>query len=697
MLSKATFLGTVQDVSGSTISVALSNSNMSGLTYVKGNAYKIGQVGNFIKIPIGYIELYGLISQVGASAVPEKASVENPHGNRWFTVQLIGEGNRNGTFERGISNYPTINDEVHLVSESDLKVIYGQHNKPYFVKLGTVSGVESIPAFFDINKLVTRHCAIVGSTGSGKSTTVASILNSLSDQEKYPSARIITIDIHGEYGRALRDRANVFRVNAKEDLANFQDLVIPFWALNSEELIDLTFGTGISDKDKSVILEKIYDAKLLSFKKHPKSGINEQNLSVDSPIPFSLHHLWYDLYSEVFCTYYSGDSKQPVKENWAYEVDDKGNEIKGDASKGIPPRFKAVKDIKGDNEKINHGKSTLGIRSQLESLGSKLRIPRYDFLFRPGDWSVDQEGKVNKDLDHLVKNWIGSKNPISILDLSGVPTSILNTIIGIVLRILYDALFWGRNLSQGGRLRPLLIVMEEAHNYLNETSKGNASEVVQKIFKEGRKYGIGAMVISQRPSEINKTILSQCGTFIALRLTNSSDRSHIASAVSDNLEGLTSMLPILKTGEAIAVGEAVKLPMRIMIEPPDKDRRPDSQDPVVYDEVDSDESMQAGGWGLAMEEDPNFNEMIEVWRRQDPVLEKLKKEKKMERQSVNSSNIKAIGYDKETSTLEVEFHNGGIYEYFDVSENEADSLINASSVGQYFASNIKNKYRFTKK
>lgn len=696
MLNKATYLGTVQDVSGSTISVALSNSNMSGVTYVKGNAYKIGQVGNFVKIPIGYIELYGLISQVGASAIPDKLSTEGIHGDRWLTVQLIGEGNKNGTFERGISNYPTINDEVHLVSESDLKVIYGQHDKPYFVKLGCISGVESIPALFDINKLVTRHCAIVGSTGSGKSTTVASILNSLSDQERYPSARIIVIDIHGEYAKALRDRASVFRINAKEDSENFQNLVVPFWALNSEELIDLTFGPSISDKDKIVILERIYDAKLASIKKKPRSGLNEQNLSVDSPVPFSIHKLWYELYSEVCCTYYSGDSRQPIEKNWAYEIDENGKEIKGDAFKGIPPKFKAVKDIKGDDEKINYGKSALNIRSQLESLGSKLRIPRYDFLFRPDDWTPDLEGNVSLDIDHLIKDWIGSKNPIAILDLSGIPLSILNTIIGVVLRILYDALFWGRNLAQGGRLRPLLIVMEEAHNYLNETNKGNASEIVQKIFKEGRKYGIGAMVVSQRPSEINTTILSQCGTFIALRLTNSTDRSHIASAVSDNLEGLTSMLPILKTGEAIAVGEAVKLPMRIMIEPPEKDRRPDSQDPVVYDEANPDDSMQAGGWGLAMEQNSKFEDLIEVWRRQDPILAKIKKEKKMERQNVTSSNIKSVGYDKETNTLEVEFNNGGIYQYFDVPEQVAEALLAASSVGGYLASNVKNSYRFIK-
>jgi DNA helicase HerA-like ATPase len=193
-----------------------------------------------------------------------------------------------------------------------------------------------------------------------------------------------------------------------------------------------------------------------------------------------------------------------------------------------------------------------------------------------------------------------------------------------LLRLLYEALFWARNLSQGGRHRPLLIVMEEAHIYLNDGAKGMASNIVQRIVKEGRKYGIGAMIVSQRPSEINPTILSQCGTFFALRLTNAADRGHITSALSDNLDGLTNMLPILRTGEAIILGEAVKLPMRTTIEAPPKDRRPDSQDPVVYDEVSIEDSQNPGGWGIKMEVDPNYEELVETWRAQNPKIDKVK-------------------------------------------------------------------------
>ncbi len=618
MQNKSTYLGTIQDVNGTTVSVTLANESLSGLTYVDGEGYRIGQIGSFVKIPIGYIDLFGVVTQVGASAVPENQLMNQPYGNRWLTIQLIGEGQRTGRFERGISQYPTIGDEVHLVSESDLRRIYGQPDKPYFVKVGHIAGAESISALVDVNKLVTRHSAVVGTTGAGKSTTVAGLLSALSDSKNYPSARIIILDIHGEYGQAFRGRANIFKVNA--DTKNQEkELFIPYWALNFDELMQVSFGEFANEKDRSALIERILSQKEKTILKYPKKGVTKETLSADSPIPFSLNQLWFDLWNETFFTYYSDAGKKPTRDNWAYEKDDKGADILGDADKAIPPRFKPVKNVAGDPEKIQYGTSTLNIRAQLETLGSKLRIPRYDFIFHPGQYTPELDGKVNSDIDALLKEWIGSQNPITILDLSGVPIDILNTIVGVLLRVLYEGLFWSRRLSQGGRHRPLLVVMEEAHNYLNDNFKGIASTVVQRIVKEGRKYGIGAMIVSQRPSEINSTILSQCGTFFALRLANATDRGHISAALPDNLDGLTNMLPILRTGEAIIVGESVKLPMRTIIEAPPKDKRPDSQDPIVYDEKKTEDSSQPGGWGIPMEKDPNFEEFVEVWRAQNPL------------------------------------------------------------------------------
>lgn len=623
MSNKETYLGDVQDVNGTAVSISLSKNSLTGFVYIDGQGYRAGQIGSFIRIPIGFIDLFGIVSQVGASAKPESKIDDTEHGNRWMKIQLIGEGQRNGVFQRGLSQFPTIGDEVHLVSEKELKNIYGQPDKPYFVKLGHISNADSIPALIDINKLVTRHSAVVGTTGSGKSTTVASIVNALSDSEKYPSSRIIMLDLHGEYGHALKEKASIFKIVADPSSSQKEsNLYIPFWALNFEELCEISFGEFNNEKEKNIVMERVLKYKNESLINYNKKGASTDSLSVDSPIPFNIHQLWHELFIETFGTYYSKKPGKPI-ENLAYELDSNNKELKGDPTKGIPPIFKNVKNEKDDEEKINYLPGSLNIGKQLLLLGTKLRIPRYDFIFKPFEWTPAVDGKVDQDLDSLLKNWIGGKS-VSILDLSGVPPDILQTTIGALLRILYEALFWARNLSQGARHRPLLIVMEEAHIYLNDDFKGMASKVVQRIVKEGRKYGIGAMIVSQRPSEINPTILSQCGTFFALRLTNSTDRSHITSAMADNLEGLTSMLPILRTGEAIILGEAVKLPMRTTIEPPPRNRRPDSQDPIIFDEVSSDESQNPGGWGIPMEANPNYEELIETWRAQNPKIDKVK-------------------------------------------------------------------------
>lgn len=702
-VNNPTLLGTVQDVNGTSISVTLNSNQLSGLTFVNGQGYRIGQLGTFVRIPIGYIDLFGIVSQVGASAVPENLAASSPYGNRWLTIQLIGEGYRKGNFQRGISQYPTIDDEVHLVSEEDLANIYGEQKKQnHLVRVGHIAGSESIDALIDINKLITRHSAIVGTTGSGKSTTVAGLLNALSDSTKFPSARIIVLDLHGEYGNALKDRANIYKINPETTSTTEKPLHIPYWALSADELVEITFGNfGDNHKTKNLIIERITQLKQEAFEKleeESREGIVKENINADSPIPFSIHSLWYELYCKEFGTYFSDNAKLPIEANWAFELDAGGNQILGNKEKAIPPRFRKVKNIAADPEKIQYLPDGLNIRSQLENLGAKLRISRFDFLFSPGDWKPKLDGTVTKDLDQLIKNWIGSEKPITILDLSGVPTSLTNNIVGILLRILYDGLFWSRNLKEGGRLRPLLLVMEEAHSYLNDNFQGAASSIVQRIVKEGRKYGIGAMIVSQRPSEINPTILSQCGTFFAMRLSNHTDRSHITGAITDNLEGLTNMLPILRTGEALILGEAVKLPMRTMIEAPPKDKRPDSQDPIVCDEqVDLDKKFSQGGWSNPLQVDTNYLPFISTWRRQSPTVSKQLNNNNMEHYSAfESSNISQISYDAATGTLQVDFHNGGAYQYFDVSANKWDDFKAAASKGQFLHQQIKDQHRFVK-
>lgn len=623
MANKATYIGDVQNVDGTTVSVSLSSDCISGLTYINGEGYKIGQVGSFVKIPLGYNDLFGVVSQIGANAVPEKQLEIQPYGNRWMTIQLIGEGQGNGGFERGISQYPTIGDEVHLVSESDLKHIYGHINKPYLVNIGHIAGAESIPALIDINKLITRHSAIVGSTGSGKSTTVAGIIDALADKKKYPSSRILIFDIHGEYSKTFRNTANIYKINPEtnEPEPKSKPLHIPYWAMSFDELISLTLG-DIDEKDKAQVGEMILELKKKAYNlaPHKYNGLDEERITSDTPLPFSLKRLWLYLYRLVYSTHSVQSSGQKMcsivddfditKTTEAFQVDAQNNPIQtGDDETLTLPKYKPQQ-----NQAIYLSSSTLNIRRPVEHLTSKLRDPRFDFIFNPGNFKTDSDGGINSDLDTLFYEWIGEKN-ITVLDLSGVPNNILNTIIGVLLRIIYDAIFWSRKLSQGGKNRPLLLVMEEAHNYLNDDFKGIASSIVQRIVKEGRKYGIGAMIISQRPSEINSTILSQCGTIVSLRLSNSTDRSHVTETVTDNLEGLMSMLPILRTGEAIIVGESVKLPMRVLIKPPEKERRPDSQDPIVV----SENTAEKVGWQNSDKiKEEDYKNIIQSWRTQNP-------------------------------------------------------------------------------
>jgi uncharacterized protein len=621
-----TYIGTVQDVHGSTITVELSEDTVTGLGFVHGEGYRIGQVGSFVRIPLGFVDLYGVVSQVGAGAAPEREEGRQLYGNRWVRVQMVGEGQRGGRFERGISQHPTIEDRVHIVTEADLLRIYGSGDPQDFVAIGHLASAESIPSLININKLVTRHCAVVGTTGSGKSTTVAGLLTALTDPRRYPSARIVVLDIHGEYGKALADRASVFKVAAQASKSQ-SALLTPFWALSFEELVALAFGR-LNDSQMSAVADAVVLLKKEGLAAHPRDGVTESQVTVDTPIPFCLHKLWFDLHRREHHTLIPRPGGAADEVDPAYVIGLDTNPVQlGDAMTVTPPLYRTIKTTGPAPERVQQGRDPINMRQQLAGLATKLRDPRLAFIFNPGDWLPDITGSTAKDLDALLEAWIGGPQPISILDLSGIPSSVLNDLIGALLRVLYDAVFWARNLPEGGRERPLFLVLEEAHAYLSKENAGAAATAVRRIAKEGRKYGVGMMIVSQRPSEIDSTILSQCGTVFAMRLANDTDRGHVTSAASDNLKGLFDMLPVLRTGEAIIVGEAVSLPVRTLISPPSANRRPDSVDPrVVVRGYPNDGYDGPGGWG--QKRDPaDYAAMVEQWRRQDPTYEHKPKPK----------------------------------------------------------------------
>jgi len=620
-------LGTVEDVNGSSISVKLSENTPSGLLFVNGEAYRVGQVGGFIRIPSGYVDLYGVISQVGAGAAPGPPELAPQLGNRWLRVELVGEGRKDAKFERGISQYPSIGDPVHVVTESDLKTVYAPGDEEGYVAVGSVASAESIRAYLDLNLLVSRHSAVVGSTGAGKSSAVASLLAAISDSGKLPGARVVLLDLHGEYAKALDGTATVFRLNPRTG-TDEQKLCIPYWALAFDELVPICFGS-IDDKQRSVVADLVVALKQGAVDAADASGkslkIPAEEVTVDTPVPFRLKELWFRQHCREYrmVTKKQGGSDDEVVDALVLSAEG-GAEQPGDAEKLIPPKFRTYKNTGPKEQHVTSANEGSNLRQQMTLLHSRLRDQQLQFLFKPGDWMPNSKGVTKEDLDTLLASWMCNKRPITVLDLSGIPSSVLDHLIGAVLRILFDAAFWGRALPVGGRMRPLLIVLEEAHRYLSKsdkesvvTARGGAAAAARRIAKEGRKYGVGLMLVSQRPSEVDTTILSQCGTMIALRLTNETDRSQIASISSDSLKGLFSMLPILRTHEALIVGEAVNIPIRARIDLPPAGRWPDSEDPMVVVPKGSDgKRKRPGGWTVLVN-DENYKPLVEAWRKQD--------------------------------------------------------------------------------
>lgn len=545
--NKATEIGEIDSINGNAISVKLQDNIKSNMPIIDGVVYRIGQIGSFVRIPLGYANLYGIVTQIGSAAIPEnlREAVAKDYdilkNIKWISIVLAGEqvGRK---FERGVTQYPTTGDKVHLVTIDDLDIIYGGYADTNSISIGNISVSESLDAKIDLDKLISRHCAIIGSTGSGKSNSVSVLLQSIANRD-FPSSRILVIDPHGEYNDALSKYSRVIEINSKEHENRLQ---IPFWALPFNELIKI-FSGNLTDQNREYIREKIVEAKIKSIEANGIE-IEKESITADSPIPFSIKKLWFELDNFERITLKS-DRQTPtdIIENGDIETL-KSNQYKpaglGSSEPFLNPRAK-------------------GILGFLDSMRNKICDSSYKFLFNPGKLSPNIDGVIEEDLDSILMKWVGNKLPITILDLSGIPSEIMSSISGTLLKIIYDGLFWGFSTKVGGKKQPLLIVLEEAHTYLKAGENSISSRIVQTIAKEGRKYGVGLLLVTQRPSELDDTVLSQCGTMIALRMNNAKDRGHVRSAIQDELQSMVELLPSLRTGEALISGEAVKLPSRV--------------------------------------------------------------------------------------------------------------------------------------
>lgn len=585
-----TYLGRVKSVDGATIYVELSSDIASSNPIIHGRVYRIGQIGSFVRIPLGFLNVYGVVSMVGVVGVTaaDGAQMTLPTvAERTLQVRLVGEAYRAGRFERGVSTFPTVEDEVHAVTAADLALVYSPSGTAP-IQIGHHSASEGLAATLDLDKLVTRHTAIVGSTGSGKSNTVAALLRAITGANRYPMAKVIVIDPHGEYGAALQGVSKVFRIG---DRAN--PFFLPYWCLSFDELawflVDRRSAT--ESMQDGLLRDYVHMQRRISASMVPvgagQKPLVADDVTADSPLPFDMRKLWYHFDRLERVTY----------KEIARATEDLITE--GNASALLSASFRPAG--AGSSAPFKP-QPTPVMGSYVNKVLQRLKDKRFNFLLNPGPYDG-----ANKDLHDLVETWLGHDQPITVFDLAGVPAEVIDLVVGLLTRVLFETSFWGRNLPAIGRQRPLLLVFEEAHRYLPSKDasfiQGYARNSVQRVMKEGRKYGLGAVIVSQRPSELDDTVLSQCGTFVALRLSNTQDQARVKSTVPDELVGLTNLLPALRTGEAIISGEATPIPSRIkiaLVEP-----RPDSGDPEV-----------AKLWAKQLEKPAEYVKAVASWRKQ---------------------------------------------------------------------------------
>lgn len=596
MKADVTFLGLVRRVVGAKVLVEISQEVPSASPIIHGRVYRLGQVGSFVRIPLGFLNLYGVVSMVGASEVahPDELDIPFYHGQRWIEVQLVGESSGKEGFSRGVSIFPTLDDEVHIVTEVDLAVIYGAMG-PSMVEIGTHAASENLIATVDLDKIVTRHSAILGATGSGKSNTVAGFLKALTDGS-FPSARVVVIDPHGEYSAALKDLACVFSIGD----SNYP-LIVPYWALSFDELAWFLVDRRSASESlqDTTLRDYIFDQKRKNCSKLGANKIDPDEITVDSPIPFSIRELWYYFDRKERVTY-----EDMPREKEALEKE-------GHPDTLTPAQFKPPG--AGSSSPFKPTMS-LGMGNYVNKILARLKDKRFNFLLDPGVYDG-----FKKDLHNLLIDWVDHKYGITVLDLAGIPFEVIDLVVGVVTRILFEGMFWGRDLPGIGKQRPLLIVYEEAHSYLPRGGtaqfvSGYAGRSVRRVFKEGRKYGVGAIVVSQRPSELDETILSQCGTFFVLRLSNSDDQGRVRSTVPDALAGLIDLLPALRTGETLILGEAVQIPSRVRL-------------PLIEPRPKSDDSEPSKCWREKRITSPPYDKAVTGWRRQHMAVQEDKGEK----------------------------------------------------------------------
>jgi len=552
-------IGKIIEVDGSRI-IAELDPGISELSRVyAGDTYPIGQFGSIVKIHFGRRLIYAFVGRLRMKAEYEIERGTVPQASadeRVVEADLFGEGewiHDSSTtpphwelrFERGVATYPLPQQTVYLTPKAELRFVYG-HGKDPVIHLGEHVGSGGTPCYADMNELLGKHTAVLGSTGAGKSGTVAAIMHSLLERGLIAGhatwkPRIVVLDPHNEYGAGF---PNHMRLSTDEG-----SLKLPYWLLSLQETLALVIGKTefVATSQSNIVKNALINARVAAAS---TISIDATKITVDSPTPYTL------------------------------------DKFKDEINNQRPPG-KDKKEQEPFNSVIN----------KLETLQ---RDTRMSFMMAPWDNTNDQFAMI-------LSQFVGEGEPVRIIDLSGVPNEVAGIASAVIARTLFNLKVWQS--TEERQNDPVVLVCEEAHRYVpnrGEAQYEAAQEAIRRIAKEGRKYGLGLLLISQRPNEVEATVLSQCNSWIIHRITNEADREHVRGILPDSVAGLTKMLSGLRRREAIFVGQAAMLPSRILVRELTVEQLPRSND------IDFDK-----GWQNPLLTVDQLNEIARRWRYQE--------------------------------------------------------------------------------
>lgn len=561
----------IVEVAGTTVRAELEGTVSELTRSYRGRIYPIGQIGSVVKIHFGRRLVFGFVTLLRMRSEELADGVPHPpvdSDQRLMEVELFAEGSwatgqERLLLTRGVTTYPLPRQGVYLLTREETGILYraAEGQRPDgadpLVPFATYVGADAVPCRANIDRMFGMHCAVLGSTGSGKSGAVAAVLHSVLEHQPTPDSachpRVIVLDPHGEYGTAFGDRALVYRaydpIGTGE--SGGQTVRLPYWLMTAEEFRLLV----IAKTEKEATSQHNIVYKALTHARMVAAGLVHP-----APTAYGAPVL---------------DAGQPVDEPRAREGVNPDQIGSFDRDKPRPfameefirhiKFLQAARQKKGDTvtERIPEGDFAKEFKSILDKISVLRHDPRIRFLME--EWT-DTTPPLNEILSQFVGGAADDRRDLRILDISGLPNEVAGPLTGALARLLFQYKLY--QTLEERRRDPLLLVCEEAHRYVpdrGDAEYATAQAAIRRIAREGRKYGLGLMLVSQRPADVESTVISQCGTWLVLRLTNAADQQHVARFLPDGLSGMTRVLPSLAQQEALFVGEGASLPARIRV------------------------------------------------------------------------------------------------------------------------------------